>query len=230
MPPITKLPRIAHAVVFDMDGLIFNTEELYRDAAMAAAAAVGHDVPLPFYLSTLGTPLEATRMAFVERFGQGFDFDAFWTAARVRFYEMLEQQLRLKAGVVELLDILDAARLPRAIATSSRHEEAQHHLAATGLLDRFPVVIARGDYARGKPNPAPFLKAAEQLGVEAGNCIALEDSHNGVRAASGAGMMTIMVPDLLPPTSEMEELCLCVVEDLHEVCSLLRSTPRDPMA
>jgi HAD superfamily hydrolase (TIGR01509 family) len=230
MPPIPKLPRSAHAVVFDMDGLIFNTEELYRDATMAAAAAVGHDVPLPFYLSTLGTPLEATRMAFVERFGQGFDFDTFWTAAKVRFYEMLERQLRLKAGVVELLDILDAARLPRAIATSSRHEEAQHHLTATGLLDRFPLVIARGDYARGKPNPDPFLKAADRLGVEAGNCIALEDSHNGVRAASVAGMMTIMVPDLLPPTSEMEQLCLCVVEDLHEVCTLLRSTPRDPMA
>jgi len=231
MPPIAKLPRNVHAVVFDMDGLIFNTEELYRDAAMAAAIAAGHDIPLPFYLSTLGTPLEATRMAFTERFGQAFDFDVFWMAAKKRFYETVDIQLRLKAGVVELLDILDSAGLPRAIATSSPHENAQHHLAALGLLDRFPTVIARGDYSRGKPNPDPFLKAAERLGVEAVNCIALEDSHNGVRAASGAGMMTIMVPDLLPPTREMEQLCLCVVEDLHEVCTLIRSrpTPESPM-
>ena len=232
MPPTPKLPRIPHAVVFDMDGLIFNTEELYRDAAMAAALAGGHDIPLPFYLSTLGTPLEATRLAFIERFGQAFDFDVFWTTARKLFYETIDMQLRLKAGVVELLDILDGAGLPRAIATSSRHEEARHHLAALGLLDRFQTVVARGDYSRGKPDPAPFLKAAERLGVDAANCLALEDSYNGVRAASGAGMMTIMVPDLLPPTSEMEQLCLCVVEDLHEVCSLVRSRPLlgSPMA
>jgi len=225
MPPIPKLPRNVHAVVFDMDGLIFNTEELYRDAVMAAAIAGGHDIPLPFYLSTLGTPFEATRMAFTERYGQAFDFDAFWMAARKHFYETVDIQLRLKAGVVELLDILDSAGLPRAIATSSRHENVRHHLAALGLRDRFQTVIAHGDYSRGKPNPDPFLKAAERLGVEAANCVALEDSHNGVRAASGAGMMTIMVPDLLPPTSEMEQLCLCVVEDLHEVCTLIRSRP-----
>jgi HAD superfamily hydrolase (TIGR01509 family) len=220
-----KLPRSVHAVVFDMDGLIFNTEELYRDAAMAAAVAGGHDIPLSFYLSTLGTPVEATRMAFTERYGQAFDFDLFWMAAKKHFYETVDMQLRLKAGVVELLDILDSAGLPRAIATSSSHENAQHHLAALDLLDRFPIVIARGDYSRGKPNPDPFLKAAERLGVQAGNCVALEDSHNGIRAASGAGMMTIMVPDLLPPTREMEQLCLCIVEDLHEVCTLIRSRP-----
>lgn len=225
MPLPMKLPRDTHAVVFDMDGLIFNTEELYRDAAMGAAIAGGHDVPLPFYLSTIGTPLEATRLAFVERFGQAFDFDVFWTTARQLFHEMIEIELRLKAGVVELLDILDSAGLPRAIATSSRHEDAQHHLGALGLLDRFQTVVARGDYARGKPAPDPFLKAAERLGVDAANCVALEDSHNGVRAASSAGMMTIMVPDLLPPTSEMQRLCLCVVEDLHEVCTLMRSRP-----
>ena len=220
-----KLPRRAQAVVFDMDGLIFNTEALYRDAAMAAAADGGHDIPLPFYLSTIGTPIEATRTAFSDRFGQAFDFDVFWTTAKTRFDEMTKLQLRLKAGVVDLLDILDAARLPRAIATSSRPEDAQHHLAAHGLLDRFQGIIARGDYPRGKPNPDPFLKAAERLGVAPELCVALEDSHNGVRSASGAGMMTIMVPDLLPPTSEMEALCLCIVQDLHEVCTLMRSQP-----
>jgi HAD superfamily hydrolase (TIGR01509 family) len=223
MPPTMKLPRQAHAVVFDMDGLIFDTEALYRDATMAAAADGGHDIPLPFYLSTIGTPIEATRMAFRERFGKQFDLDVFWTTAKKLFYEMTESQLRIKTGVVELLDLLDCARLPRAIATSSRHEDAQHHLAAHGLLDRFHTIVARGDYPRGKPNPDPFLKAAERLGVAPEFCVALEDSHNGVRSASGAGMMTIMVPDLLPPTREMAALCVCIVEDLHEVCDLMRS-------
>jgi HAD superfamily hydrolase (TIGR01509 family) len=223
MPPKIKLPRKARAVVFDMDGLIFDTEALYRDAVMEAAAGGGHDIPLPFYLSTIGTPIEATRMAFIERYGKQFDFDVFWTTARKRFYEMTDLQLRLKAGVVELLDLLDDARLPRAIATSSHPEDAQHHLGAHGLLDRFQTIVARGDYPRGKPNPDPFLKAAERLGVAPELCVALEDSHNGVRSASGAGMMTIMVPDLLPPTAEMEELCVGIAQDLHEVCTLMRS-------
>ena len=222
-----KLPRKAQAVVFDMDGLIFNTEELYRDATMAAAMDGGHDIPLPFYLSTIGTPLEATRMAFIEQYGKEFDFDAFWTTAKKRFDEMTKLQLSVKAGVLELLDFLDATRLQRAIATSSRHEDVQHNLAARGLLDRFQTIIAHGDYSRGKPHPEPFLRAAERLGVAPELCVALEDSYHGVRAASGARMMTIMVPDLFPATAEMEGLCVCIAQDLHEVCALMRSEPAD---
>jgi len=224
MSPTVTLPRQAHAVILDMDGLMFDTEALYRDAVIAAAADGGHDVSLAFYLSTIGLSLDATRTAFRERCGKDFDFDLFWTTAS-QFRETTRLQLCLKAGLVELLDFLDDARLPRAIATSSRHEDVAHNLGLHGLLDRFETVIARGDYSRGKPHPEPFLKAAERLGVEPGSCVALEDSHHGVRAASGAGMMTIMVPDLLPPTPEMEALCVCIARDLHEVRALMRSPP-----
>jgi HAD superfamily hydrolase (TIGR01509 family) len=217
------LPRKAHAVVFDMDGLIFDTEPLYRDAIIAAACDGGHEITLEFYHTTIGLSAEAFRGLVSDRFGKGFDFDGFWATASRRFYEMAASQLRLKAGVVELLDTLDAVRLPRAIATSSFHEDVQHHLAAHGLLDRFDAIVAQGDYARGKPNPDPFLKAAERLGVEPTRCLALEDSYNGVRAAADAGMMTIMVPDLLPATAEMEMLCVGVAQDLHEVRNLFRA-------
>ena len=88
---------------------------------------------------------------------------------------------------IELLDLLDDLQLPRAIATSSRHEDARHHLGAHGLHDRFHAIVAHGDYVQGKPNPDPFLKAADRLGVDPALCLALEDSHNGVRAASRAG-------------------------------------------
>ncbi|HTB00728.1 MAG TPA: HAD family phosphatase [Bradyrhizobium sp.] len=225
MSKAVRLPRNVRAVVFDMDGLLFDTEALYRDATMATAADGGHDISLPFYLTTIGTPLEATRMAFVARCGQGFDFDIFWTKVKERFDEMTRSQLRLKAGVVELLDFLDDAGLPRAIATSSRHEDAQHHLGFHKLTERFEEIVAHGDYSRGKPHPEPFLKAAERLGVEPELCVALEDSYHGVRAASGAGMMTIMVPDLFPATTEMEDLCVCIAKNLHEVRTLIRSQP-----
>jgi HAD superfamily hydrolase (TIGR01509 family) len=216
------LPRKVSAVVFDMDGLLFDTEALYRDVVIATALEAGHDMPLDFYLSTVGTPLQGTRDLFLQRYGAGFDFDAFWAGAVQRFAGAVETQLRLKAGVVELLALLDELALPRAIATSSHHEHARHHLGAFDLTHRFHAVIANGDYARGKPHPDPFLTAAERLGVEPALCLALEDSWHGVRAASSAGMMTIMVPDLMTPTPEMEKLCDHIAADLHEVCGLMR--------
>jgi len=85
-----KLPRQARAVIFDMDGLMFNTETLYRDAVVAAAAEAGHDLPLAFYLSTIGMSIEATRVAFSERYGKQFDFDGFWTAASTLHSEIVE--------------------------------------------------------------------------------------------------------------------------------------------
>ncbi|WP_024513680.1 HAD family phosphatase [Bradyrhizobium sp. Tv2a-2] len=216
------LPRKAQAVVFDMDGLLFNTEAIYRDATISVAREAGYQLPLDFYLATIGLPGEATRARFGELFGNAFDFDGFWSASTQRFREATAAQLYLKAGVIELLDLLDELQLPRAIATSSRHEDARHHLDTHGLHDRFHAIVAHGDYAQGKPNPDPFLKAAERLGVDPALCLALEDSHNGVRAASRAGMMTVMVPDLLAPDSEMQSLCLCIARNLHEVCSLIR--------
>ena len=86
---------------------------------------------------------------------------------------------------------------------------------------RLSVCLGHGDYDSGKPAPDPFLKAAERLGVEPHLCLALEDSHNGIRSASSAGMMTIMVPDLLEPTDEIRGLCTFVVRDLHEVRRLI---------
>jgi beta-phosphoglucomutase-like phosphatase (HAD superfamily) len=88
-------------------------------------------------------------------------------------------------------------------------------------MGRFDVIVGRGDYEHGKPAPDPFLAAAQRLGVEPRSCLALEDSHNGVRSASSAGMMTIMVPDLLEPTDEIRELCSFVFSDLHEARRLI---------
>src|SRR4029077_1617750 len=129
--------------------------------------------------------------------------------------------LSLKVGALELLDMLDQFRLPRAIATSSSRRTVERHLTAHNLMERFDAIVGRGDYENGKPAPDPFLKAAERLGVEPLLCLALEDSYNGGRSASSAGMMTIMVPDLLEPTDEIRGLCTFVVRDLHEVRSLL---------
>ena len=220
------LPRKVQAVVFDMDGLIFDTEALYWSALGAAAEEAGHDMPLSFFLTTIGLTAENARLLYAERYGNTFDYDGFSSTVLTRFHQLAESDLRLKDGVIELLDALDAAGIPKAIATSSSRQTVQRHLARHGLADRFQAISAREDYLRGKPNPDPFLKAAQLLGVAPESCAALEDSHNGVRAASSAGMMTIMVPDLLVATPEMEHLCVYVAKDLHDVHKLLLASDK----
>ncbi|BBK38694.1 hydrolase [Allostella sp. ATCC 35155] len=215
------LARMPAAVVFDMDGLLFDTETLYREAALAAAAAWGHELPDLLFLSLVGRPWMANRAALLDHYGAGFAVDAFQAEWVRQFEAIVEARLALKPGVGRLLDLLDELRLPRAIATSSHHADVRRNLAAHGIAGRFDAVVAHGDYARGKPAPDPFLLAAERLGVPPQRCLALEDSHNGVRSAAAAGMAVVMVPDLLEATAEMQGLCRFVAQDLDRVCEAI---------
>jgi HAD superfamily hydrolase (TIGR01509 family) len=204
-----------------MDGLILDTEAIYRDAMGEAAEALGADLPLAVFLRMVGLPNDASRAVAEAYFGERLGYDAWMHEVRARAAAKLASGAPIKAGVTELLDRLDRLGLPRAIATSSRRETVEEHLRPTGLLDRFDAIVAGGECARGKPHPEPFLTAAARLSVAPLDCLALEDSHNGVRAAVAAGMMTVMVPDLLPVTEEMRSLTAAICADLHEVVGLL---------
>ena len=218
-----SLPRVPKAVIFDMDGLLVDTESVYREAMTATALAEGLDFSNELFLSLVGLSWPANAQILQTHYGAGFDPEMFKASAMTRFRELVAAEVALKSGVLEILDLLDALSLPRAIATSSGHESVRHHIGGHGLLERFNAILAAGDYANAKPAPDPYLRAAEALGVDPCDCLALEDSHNGVRAAASAGMMTIMVPDLLHPTDEMRDLCIRIVRDLHEVEALIRA-------
>ncbi|MGA2951622.1 MAG: HAD family phosphatase [Caulobacteraceae bacterium] len=215
------IPRPVKAVVFDMDGLLLDTEVVYREVMAEAAAVMGEELPEAVFLKMVGLPGAASREVALDHFGPEFSFDGWMAHVSTLAHERLSAGAPLKAGVAELLDRLDEAGLPRAIATSSSHDGVERHLGPSGLVPRFHAVIAAGDYAHGKPHPDPFLTAARRLGVAPADCLALEDSHNGVRAAAAAGMMTVMVPDLLPATPEMRALTVAVVDSLHDVAALL---------
>lgn len=219
------LPHRPSAVIFDMDGLLFDTEALWQKALLSAAAEAGREVPDEVYNKSIGVRRSQCGALFQSHFGEDFAFDDFHADWRRHFWLIAENKFALKPGAPELLDLLDQLRLPRAIATSSSRTTVERHLTSHGLTDRFDQIVCRGDYENGKPAPDPFLTAAERLGVEPRLCLALEDSHVGVRSASAAGMMTVMVPDLLEPTEELRALCALVARDLHQVRDLVRARP-----
>ena len=212
-----RLPRSPVAVVFDMDGVLFDTETLYEQSSRAAARELGFDMTQAFFRSTIGSPWPVVRLRLIEQFGPDLAIDEMQAVSRRMFHELIDSRTLLKPGVLELLDLLDELELPRAIATSSSRATVERHLEAHKLAGRFHHIVAHGDYERHKPDPEPYLKAAEGLAVLPSLCLALEDSHHGVRSASSAGMMTVMVPDLLPATDELRTLCLHVASDLHDV-------------
>jgi HAD superfamily hydrolase (TIGR01509 family) len=220
-----SLPRPVKAVVFDMDGLLVDTETVVYAAMQRAALGIGGVMPFTTFQRMVGLQHAHSDVILVEHFGAAFDLKAWTAAVSAHFHQEAAAGIALKAGVVEILDALDDAGLPRAIATSSSLAAVRHSLGPHGLVERFHALITRDVQSQGKPHPEPFLKAAAALGVDPADCLALEDSHNGVRAASAAGMMTVMVPDMLDPTEEMRSLCVRIARDLHEVRGWIATAP-----
>ena len=210
-----------------MDGLLIDSETIYQAGLTNAAVAMGKDLPPAVFRTMVGLAGAESEALMRGHFGEDFPLDVYRSHYMVEIERLLEAGIRLKAGVIELLDHLEAAGLPRAVATSSTRYWADRHLGEAGVLHRFQAILTREDVARAKPFPDLFLKAAEALGADPAHCLALEDSHNGIRAAHAAGMMAVMVPDLLEPNDEMHDKAALIAADLHAVRALIPAGPPD---
>src|SRR5258708_23437503 len=137
------LPRLVKAVVFDMDGLLFDTESVYREAMMATAREWGLEMTNDLFLTLVGIPWAANRTQLLDHYGASFDTEAFRIEATRRFHLVADAEVALKAGVLEILDFLEAAGLPRAVATSSMPHTVQPHLGQHRLIDPFQAPVAQ---------------------------------------------------------------------------------------
>jgi len=210
------------AVLFDMDGVIFDSERAVLAVWQELAAELGLEEIEAVFHRCIGTNKERTRGIFLEAYPEQ-DFSAFDQSCRARFLSRYGGgRLPVKPGAREILTALKARGVPLALASSTRCETVCRELDEAGLLGYFDAVVGGDQVTRSKPDPEIFLTAAEKLGAAPGACIVIEDSFNGVRAAAAAGMRPVMVPDLLPPDGEMERLAEAILPDLAAVERYIR--------
>lgn len=211
------------AVIFDMDGLMFDTERLsivYWKEALAEQGFVMTDAQAS---QIRGRNEEAIRQVEKQLYGPALDYARALAAQRARMDRVdAAGLLRVKPGLPQLLDWLKEHSIPRAVASSSRRASVEGHLRTAGILHDFNAVVTGDQVSHSKPDPEIFLKAAAALGAHPSRCLVLEDSPNGVRAGAAGGFVTVMVPDMDPPTPELAGLYTACARDLCEVLAWLR--------
>ena len=210
------------AAIFDMDGLMFDTERLYQESWMALAAEFGQTPNPAFPTAVAGTAGEGMRRV-VNTYYPAVDPEAFIAACFERVRSITKTHLPEKPGLRPLLELFRERGVRMAVASSSEEDIIRRNLATAGVTGYFEVVVSSTDPAvkDGKPAPDVFLYAARKLGVDPRDCWVLEDSLNGIRAAYAAGAEAIMVPDTMEPTEEIRGMCR-VFPDLGAVCENLK--------
>ena len=216
------LRKPVEAVLFDMDGLLIDSEAVYIEAYHAAAQTFGVEMSMALCHAMIGVPRMECEAMIQEHFGPEFRVDRFQLAFREHAERLMAEEVPVKPGARELLAWLAGRSLPLGVATSSRPTTVERHLGRAGLLDHFRAITTRYDVERPKPHPDVYLEAARRLGAAPGRCIAFEDSNIGLAAAHAAGTMAIMVPDILQPSEEIRAKCLTIVPDLHAALALLK--------
>jgi HAD superfamily hydrolase (TIGR01509 family) len=195
------------AVIFDMDGLMLDTEPVYRMAWRRASAECGYVMSDEIRLRLVGLTVADAEQVLLEEFGEGFSIVAF-RSFRHKFEPAAFDAygIHKKTGLDELLSFLSSRSVPRAVATSALKARAVPLLKATGLMEQFDVVVTADEVVSGKPSPDLFLLAAQRLGVANTSCLVLEDAESGIQAAHNAEMQVYVVPDLKQPSPAILQL------------------------
>lgn len=210
------------AVVFDMDGVIFDSERAVMQCWKEVASR--HNIPdiEKAILACTGTTMVRTREIMLNLYGADFPYDEYARESSAIFHSRYDGgRLPMKPGVKELLTFLKEHDKKIALASSTRQHVVTDELRDAGVIEYFDRIICGDMVSRSKPAPDIFLKACEELNISPSDSYAIEDSYNGIRAAHAGGLHPIMVPDLLPADEGMQSLAEIVLPSLTSVMEYL---------
>ena len=211
------------AVVFDMDGVLFDTEIVCMKAWIAVARMNGKSGMEEIFPNCIGLTANDSRRIVLKAYGEDFDYAGFRKQTSAWYHEYIEKNgLPVKPGVEEILGWLKTTKYIVGLASSSKRESVLNHLEQAGFRDSFSVVVTGDMVEHSKPLPDIYLRACRELGVEPKEAYAIEDSPNGIKSAYAAEMKPLMVPDMIAPDEEMQRMSHRIFKDLREVLAYLK--------
>jgi len=210
------------AIIFDMDGLMFDTEKIGLEAFQKAALQYGYVDTQGTFLRMIGRNVRDADRILLEDFGADFPV----TAVRTERLSLLEAMRRengipMKDGLMDILHFLKNRGMDLAVASSSDRSVVMQNISAHTLEQYFAVVVCGDEVTVGKPDPEIFLKAAHKLGVLPSECLVLEDADAGIRAAHAAGMTPLLIPDILEPSDDIRALAYATLKSLKDVPEII---------
>lgn len=209
-------------VIFDMDGTLIDTEPLYEKAWVDIGKKWGLSGMKEKYPLIVGRSIESICLMMKEWFGEDFDANGFFAERMQCFVRLIESEVPLKKGCIELLEYLKRQGIPMAIATSTPMYITSGNMEKTGIGKYMDAVVTAESVRNGKSEPDIFLEVARRIGADPLYTVVCEDSINGIRGAYRAQMKPIMVVDRLSPTEETDRLCFATCKDLLEVKELIK--------
>ncbi len=210
------------AVIFDMDGLLLDSERIALATFVAACREHSFEPDVDIYLHCIGMTFPKTKEALAAGYGPGFPLEPVCDLWTKKYHEeTADKPVPLKTGVADLLRYLENDGVKKAVVTSTRFESAYRKLTNARIAGYFDFIIGGDQITHGKPHPEIYLTACGRLNRTPDECLALEDSDNGVLSATAAGISVIQVPDLLTPSDKVKALGHPIVKTLADVQKML---------
>lgn len=219
-----------NALLFDMDGTITDTEKIYTHCWVEAAHETGCSAfNMNDALELRSLNRTDAKKLLQARFGSDFSYEKVHDICTKNVDLCIKKNgLPLKPGLMDILNYLHAQNIKAAVVTATGYDRACARLASVHLLEHFDIIISAHQVAKGKPYPDPYLYACHEISESPENCIAVEDSPNGILSASRAGCQVIMVPDLSEPTPEISNLLLARADSLAAIIPVIQKMPNQP--
>lgn len=209
--------------IFDMDGLMFDTERLVYENWQHMMDERGLSYDLEVFKQTIGRRKKEVELFYLDRYGADFPYRKLADEGKARYLRRIKREgIPVKKGLYNILEWCRSNGLRIALATSTSRQTAELNLRIAKVGGYFDTLVCAEEVVNGKPHPEVFLTAAKKLGLPPGECAAFEDSINGIKSAYAAGMTTVMVPDFLQPTDEIRPMITYLCRDLNEAAARLQ--------